>query len=478
MELVNFFRVITIVLVSLGDFSRGDQIRQYPGVLPEPEVFYYFEHLTQVLRSMNYSVTIPKRNPADPKTDPLVVTSQLYIESIRDIQSDCIIDLYMRETWEDPRLKDWHSNSTEFAKMYPKLVNDQTKILWKPDSYFFKIREETVHLTQFLWAHTNGTMLSSRMFTVVIPCHLDVLLYPFDTVVCKMSISSYTYITEEIMYRWKKEDGIIFPTRNLDDLTMNFLSIEHNESFVGYEMGNFSTLFVHIKFGRNMSSFFVQVFAPAALIVMLSWLGFYINRNSTPARASIGVTTVLTMLTLASQTNYSRNEVIIQSTTACDIYIWFCFTFVIAAMIEFAFADYFNKPRFRPASNIPPTPQTSPKPSSEHVRFQTPFRRGSHSLFLPPEEPSRPNSPNKSTDNSEGNCEFVRQRRVNGTETAEESAARRRELWSRVATYVTVDTRGTATNVDVVSRVLFPIAFFIFNTTYWLVIVLLFRRVE
>ena len=87
MELVNFFRVITIVLVSLGDFSRGDQIRQYPGVLPEPEVFYYFEHLTQVLRSMNYSVTIPKRNPADPKTDPLVVTSQLYIESIRDIQS-------------------------------------------------------------------------------------------------------------------------------------------------------------------------------------------------------------------------------------------------------------------------------------------------------------------------------------------------------------------------------------------------------
>ncbi|XP_075263677.1 glycine receptor subunit beta-like, partial [Convolutriloba macropyga] len=124
----------------------------------------------------------------------------VYIESVRDVQGDCVVDLYLRERWYDPRLRDWHSDDTEFAKLYPKLVNDQTKILWKPDSYFFKlakpVTQETVHLTQFLWANTNGTMLSSRMFTVIIPCRLDVLLYPFDTVVCRMSISSYSYVTQ------------------------------------------------------------------------------------------------------------------------------------------------------------------------------------------------------------------------------------------------------------------------------------------
>ena len=89
----------------------------------------------------------------------------------------------------------------------------------------------------------------------------------------------------ELMYIWKDKDAVIFEENNLDDLTMKYLSISHRPSFSQYELGNFSTLVIDLKFGRKMASFFVQVFAPAALIVMLSWLGFYINRNSTPARA-------------------------------------------------------------------------------------------------------------------------------------------------------------------------------------------------
>ena len=57
-----------------------------------------------------------------------------------------------------------------------------------------QIRDETIHEAQFLWAYTNGTLLSSRMFTITIPCKLDVLLYPFDTVDCQISIGSFTYV--------------------------------------------------------------------------------------------------------------------------------------------------------------------------------------------------------------------------------------------------------------------------------------------
>ena len=51
----------------------------------------------------------------------------------------------------------------------------------------------------------------------------------------------------------------------------------------------------------------IQVYLPAGLIVMLSWTIFWINVAATPARASLGVTTVLTMLTLATQST-AQNE--------------------------------------------------------------------------------------------------------------------------------------------------------------------------
>ena len=101
----------------------------------EDSRLYYFTHLSEVLSSRNYSAVIPEFSL------PVHVKSQVYIESVREIASQCTIDLYLRETWVDVRLKEWHDESVDFKMMYPKLVNEQTKILWKPDSYFFKVSQ-------------------------------------------------------------------------------------------------------------------------------------------------------------------------------------------------------------------------------------------------------------------------------------------------------------------------------------------------
>ncbi|VDL68574.1 unnamed protein product [Nippostrongylus brasiliensis] len=41
------------------------------------------------------------------------------------------------------------------------------------------------------------------------------------------------------------------------------------------------------------------------LIVTISWVSFWLNREASPARVSLGVTTVLTMTTLITTTNVS-----------------------------------------------------------------------------------------------------------------------------------------------------------------------------
>ena len=39
----------------------------------------------------------------------------------------------------------------------------------------------------------------------------------------------------------------------------------------------------------------VQVYLPCALIVVLSWVGFWLNREATSDRVTLGVTAVLTL---------------------------------------------------------------------------------------------------------------------------------------------------------------------------------------
>ena len=51
-----------------------------------------------------------------------------------------------------------------------------------------------------------------------------------------------------------------------------------------------------------------QVYVPSSLIVVMSWVSFYLDRSSAPARVGLGGTTVLTMVTLMGSVNRSDNR--------------------------------------------------------------------------------------------------------------------------------------------------------------------------
>ena len=203
---------------------------------------------------------------------------------------------------------------------------------------------------------------------------------------------------------------------------------------------------------------------------------------------SLGVTTVLTMLTLASQTNYSRDEVIIQSTTACDIYIWCCFAFVIAAMVEFAVADYCNKPRFQKPKQAPKKSTAKMSSNIQDLQNNLRDRNGETGMGLlrrnvSMEENSFVNL-NKSTmgtseqgdsDRYSGREPFTAPERRSAKPVSAAGSSKSDAMWTRLAHYVHIESRHTSSNVDIVSRVLFPIGFLLFNFAYWLTIVFKFR---
>ena len=99
-------------------------------------------------------------------------------------------------------------------------------------------------------------------------------------------------------------------------------------------VGNFPCLAVSFTLRRHLGFYFIQDFIPTALIVMLSWVGFWINENSVPARVSLGITTVLAITTLIFGVQASLPKV--GYIKAIDYYLLGSFFFVFGALVEFA----------------------------------------------------------------------------------------------------------------------------------------------
>ena len=114
-----------------------------------------------------------------------------------------------------------------------------------------------------------------------------------------------------------------------------------------------------------------QVYIPSSLIVVMSWVSFWLNRGAAPARVKtlqptrplvmvmvmarqinktrssyisqvgLGVTTVLTMTTLINSVNAALPK--ISYMKSIDIYLFVCFFMVFGALIEYACVGYTDK---------------------------------------------------------------------------------------------------------------------------------------
>ena len=85
----------------------------------------------------------------------------------------------------------------------------------------------------------------------------------------------------------------------------------------------------------------MKVYIPSSLIVIMSWVSFWLNRGAAPARVGLGVTTVLTMTTLINSVNAALPK--ISYMKSMDIYLFVCFFMVFGAMVEYACVGYTDK---------------------------------------------------------------------------------------------------------------------------------------
>ena len=114
-------------------------------------------------------------------------------------------------------------------------------------------------------------------------------------------------------------------------------------------LGLYEGCALEFTFTRDLMYFLVQSYIPAIIIVVLSWVSFWIipdRGRATVAevatsRAYIGVTGVLSMILVMNTSKTVLPNV--DNLNAVDVYFFVSFVYVLAALVEFITVHFLNK---------------------------------------------------------------------------------------------------------------------------------------
>ena len=148
------------------------------------------------------------------------------------------------------------------------------------------------------------------------------------------------YTTEDLVFQWKEGDPVqVVSNLHLPRFTLQRHSVDYCNSITN--TGEYSCIIVELVFRREFSYYLIQIYIPCCMLVIVSWVSFWLDPNAIPARVSLGVTTLLTMATQISGINASLPPV--SYTKAIDVWTGCCLTFVFGALLEFALVNYASR---------------------------------------------------------------------------------------------------------------------------------------
>uniref|UniRef100_A0A8C2CIH2 Glycine receptor, beta b n=1 Tax=Cyprinus carpio TaxID=7962 RepID=A0A8C2CIH2_CYPCA len=225
--------------------------------------------------------------------------------SIQETTMDYRVNIFLRQRWNDPRLRLPQDFKSDSLTVDPKMF----KCLWKPDLFFANEKSANFHdVTQeniLLFIFRNG----------------DVLIIG--------------YTTDDLQFMWQSGDPVQMDEIALPQFDIKQEDIEYGNCTKYYAgTGYYTCVEVIFTLRRQVGFYMMGVYAPTLLIVVLSWLSFWINPDASAARVPLGI---LSVLSLSSECTSLASELPkVSYVKAIDIWLIACLLFGFASLVEYA----------------------------------------------------------------------------------------------------------------------------------------------
>ncbi|XP_019875611.2 glycine receptor subunit alpha-2 isoform X1 [Aethina tumida] len=359
-----------------------------------------------------------KMRPPKRDGNPTIVyfhVTVMGLDSIDEGSMTYAADIFFAQTWKDHRLRLPENMTSE----YRLLEVDWLKNMWRPDSFFKNAKSVTFQTmtipNHYMWLYKDKTILYMVKLTLRLSCAMNFMIYPHDTQECKLQMESLSHTTDDMIFQWDPDVPLVVD----EHIELPQLALVNNytaDCTQVYSTGNFTCLEVVFQLKRRLGYYLFHTYIPTCLIVIMSWVSFWIKPEAAPARVTLGVTSLLTLSTQHAKSQAALPPV--SYLKAVDAFMSVCTIFVFMALMEYCLVNIVLGD-----SDLPKPPQPPPK-KMDNIFNMPPSKENSLLLSATPKTPPPPSASQKA--------------------------------------------RNRAINIDRFSRVFFPLLFTVLNATYWI----------
>ncbi|KAJ8680426.1 hypothetical protein QAD02_016213 [Eretmocerus hayati] len=439
--------------------------------------------------------------------DPVKVWSRAYIYTIKSNMAKTLqfdVHMMLQFRYRDSRLKykDIAQNTTQI--LGGPSAHD---LIWTPSVYVANERSSVIMGNTvkdlLISIDPSGMVVLNTRLEAILNCGLRLEKFPFDVQECPLVFESWIHNVQDMVLSWDDEPIVLADELHLTEYRL--VNKWVNQSEVSYTMaqqhyghfaGNFSSISITFKLAREMGFFMMDYYIPSILIVVISWVSFWLHVDASPPRIVLGTNTILAFMTLASKVENSLPKV--SYIKASEIWFLGCTVFLFAAMVEFAFVNTI----YRRKKNVPLkkvnskyilkstlTPRLARKQFQknsgiEKSRSWSSFDHGhncekdysSQNYLTIHSFPSTITVPavriDDEKDYSVGSVVTIDSESSPPLQpppqpTVTPKKFQRRGTLAQLNTFTTMTPQEIAQWIDRRSRILFPVSFIIFNILYW-----------
>lgn len=281
---------------------------------------------------------------------PVEVFARAYIYFLQNLEAHDLqfkIHALLQLRYVDSRLV--------FKKVAPNrtepIMGEQSlrDVLWVPHVFLANERSSDILGTAekdiLTSVSPDGTVIISTRISATLYCWMNLQKFPFDEQHCSTVLESWMYNQEDLVLKWEKKSPVtLAPELHLTEYVL--LSMFTNETLINADLsdlrhgafaGNYSSLSFTVHLAREMGFYLMDYFIPSIMLVTISWVTFWLQADQSAPRITLGTSTMLTFITLASAQGKTLPKV--SYIKASEIWFLGCTGFIFGSLVEFAFVN-------------------------------------------------------------------------------------------------------------------------------------------
>ncbi|KAL3109954.1 hypothetical protein niasHT_017327 [Heterodera trifolii] len=280
-----------------------------------------------------------------PEPNGVTVAIELALQTFYDVSetsASFTADVLMSQIWHDRRLRYSHMSNCHQNLTLSSAIVDR---LWQPFVCFVNSKKSELHISPsantFVLIYPNGTVWMNFRLRVEGPCYVDLTQYPFNEEECELVLESYAYNAANVRLKWRDWNPVFeYPSRTkMPDFVLSEIRWAKH-SFV-YAAGKWDQLTVNFFLNRQYGVYIFQMYFPVQTAVAMSWIPFFLDHRSLPARITLAVSSLMSIT--FQYGNILKSLPRVSYVMSVDVWIFAGIAFIAGSLIELAIVGHLHR---------------------------------------------------------------------------------------------------------------------------------------